>query len=81
MAPNPDPIAASLDALDKKRTGGTGLRVEQLFADRPEVLASIIRARRERGLSFGQIAEALSTEDATITAGPVQKWLERQGVR
>lgn len=80
MLGKPDPLAAALDAVTKPRRGGMTLRVEALFANRPEVTDAIKRARRERGLSFRQIAELISTPDETITEGAVQLWLKRQGI-
>jgi ribosome-binding protein aMBF1 (putative translation factor) len=76
-----DPLAAALDAVTEKRTGGTQRRVLELFGDRPQVLDAIRKARRDRGLSFKQIAELVSTPGASVTAGPIQKWLNGQGIQ
>lgn len=56
-------------------------KIDRLFADRPEVQASIIKARTERKLSFQQIAQVLSTDpDVSISDGAVKGWLNRNGI-
>jgi hypothetical protein len=80
--PTSDPVAAALDSIASPSGSGTVPKVDQLFGDRPAVLASIKRARSDRSLSFAQIATALSTEDGvTVSASAVKNWLNRQGIR
>jgi hypothetical protein len=77
----PDPLAAGLDGLASSGTGGSGPRVLVLFGDRPEVLESIRRARRDRKLSYAAIAKFLTVNgEQHISAGAVQKWLDKEGI-
>lgn len=78
--PKPDPLAAALDAISAPTGGGVQGRIVQLFSDRPEVLDAIARARRERKLSYAQIARALSRDGNTVGPAAVQTWLDRQGI-
>jgi hypothetical protein len=75
-----NPLAAGLDDLAAPR-GGVGMRVITLFGDQPEVLDAIRRARRDRRLSYSAIANYLSANSGhRITANPVQKWLNSEGI-
>lgn len=76
----PDPLAAALDAVAEPTNGGTTSRVEFLFGNRPDVLASIERARRDRKLSYRQIAKVLSADGASISEGAIQGWLNKRGI-
>lgn len=79
--PKPDPLAAALDELVEPASGGTKLRILQLFEDRPAVLDSIRSARRDRHLSFNQIAERLTTSgEEPVSSAAVKAWLKRQGI-
>ena len=58
-------------------------KVEAYFGDQPDVLNAIIRARKERKLSYGQIARTLSKhipKDEVIKDSAVKNWLEKKGV-
>jgi hypothetical protein len=78
--PTTDPLAAALESIGGRRAGGLPLKVDVLYGDRPEVLDAIRSARRDKHLSFEQIAEALSSGGASITDGAVSKWLKREGI-
>jgi ribosome-binding protein aMBF1 (putative translation factor) len=75
-----DPLVAALDAVAGRRTGGLPLKIDALYGERPEVLDAIRSARRDKHLSYEQIAEALSTAGDSITDGAVSKWLKREGI-
>jgi hypothetical protein len=80
--PTSDPIAAALDAVASPSGSGQTPKVEMLFGDRPAVLEAIKRARRDRQLSYQQIATALCVEDGvTLSSSAVKNWLSRQGIR
>lgn len=76
-----DSLAAALDAVAEPGVGGKGLKVLVLFGDRPDVLEAIIRARRDRRLSFAQIATVLSDEGKSVSSAAVAKWLAAEGVK
>lgn len=76
-----DPLAAALDAAHDEHRHTNRSKIEILFGERPEVLDSIRRARRERKLSYAQIARVLTRESGTrITDGVVSGWLATQGI-
>lgn len=75
-----DPLAVALDMIERGATGGTQGKIVALFGDRPDVLDAIVRARRDRKLSYQQIAKVLSADGEPISAGAVQSWLSRQGI-
>lgn len=77
--PPPDPLACALDA---EQPGGRPNKVERTYADRPEVLESIVRARRDRRLSVRQIADTLSKNDPlhNFSEGAVRSFLIKRGV-
>lgn len=80
MATKKDPLASALDEALPIGTPKTS-KVDQYFADRPEVLESIIKARTERKLSYKQIAKVLSSEDGVqIGEGSVKNWLQAKGI-
>ena len=72
-----DPLVAALDAINEPSRGGKPLKVVELFGDRPDVLDAIVRMRA-RGLSFRQIADAITANGHPITEGAINKWLSRQ---
>jgi hypothetical protein len=75
-----NPLAAGLTALAPSR-GGIRMRVIQLWGDEPEVLEAIRIARRDNGLSYAAIAKYLTAKSGHhITANPVQKWLNEEGI-
>jgi hypothetical protein len=75
-----NPLAAGLTALTPTR-GGVKLRVLELWGDEPEVLEAIRVARRDNGLSYNAIARYLTSKSGHhITANPVQKWLNEEGI-
>lgn len=63
------------------RRCGAGLRVDELFGDRPDILDAIRVARSERKVSFQFIADILSKEGETVSGTAVQNWLRGQGVQ
>lgn len=69
-----DPLAAALNATPCIKPGVKS-RIVTLFGDRPDVLDAI-RAARARGLSCQHIADTLSTADAKVSDGAVNKWLK-----
>lgn len=74
-----------VEALDGETAIGRGspgkLRVKELFGDRPEVIEAIIRARRDRRLSYAHIADTLNQEPGiSISEGAVKLFLRREGV-
>lgn len=73
----PDPRIAALAATKRGRAGRT-LRVNELFADQPDILDAIRDARRG-GASFRTIAEVLSTPEQHICAGAVDEWYRQHG--
>lgn len=77
MSKATDPLAAALDGASKpvKPT-----KLEKILADRPQVLDSIIKARK-RKLSFRTIAIELNKDpNLSISEGAVQKFLEHKGI-
>lgn len=75
-------LVAALDGEVAIGRGTPGrLRVHELFGDRPEVIEAIIRARRDRKLSYGHIAETLNRDpDIHISEGAVKSFLKREGI-
>jgi hypothetical protein len=73
----PHPLAQALDDTEPLKMSGNQLKVDYYFGDHPEVLASIISARK-RGLSYETIAEKLSDPDNGIVIGAeaVKRWLK-----
>lgn len=81
MAQEKDELSKKLDETPINKSGRKGLRVHKEFGDRPEVLESILVARRDRGLSFRLIAEVLSEGlDDPISSTAVQNWCRELGV-
>jgi hypothetical protein len=77
----PDPLTAALDALDLSDDNGKRMKVDVLFGDRPDVLDSIRRARRDRGTTFVQIARTLSAAaPMRVSEKAVASWLHSQGI-
>lgn len=74
-----DPLVAGLDALDSNGSKSMP-KMEVLYGDRPDVLDAVIRARRDRHLSWNAIAAYLTRNGPRISAGAVQTWCERQGL-
>lgn len=85
MSPKVDPIAARLAEVTARTvSGGTIMRVEALFGDRPAVKAEILRLRFEVKCSTRFIAdlltEAIRAETPkgqaaeTISAAAVNTW-------
>lgn len=63
------------------KTTQSQLKVDVLFGDRPQVQESIIRARTERKLSYGDIAKALSADPTIqISDGAIKSWLDQKGI-
>ena len=80
MAVKKDPVADALDNATTIPSGRHG-RVIQLFGDRPEVLASIKKARVERKLSFRQISKTLtSATGETVSRSAVENYLLKEGI-
>lgn len=84
--PKKDALAAALDAVQQPNQGGQVPKMLRLFGDRPEVLEAVVRARRERHLSWRQIAETLTAAELAergeqITEHAIQTYCRSQGVR
>lgn len=81
MSAPQDPLALALSKA-VMATGGTRLKVEQLFEHRPEVLEEIIKARRDRKLGYQTIAKFITTvePDNPIGAGAIEAWLTSKGI-
>ena len=73
-------LVAGLDQIEKGASGGTTPKIVQLFGDQPDVLEAIRRARRDRHLSYAQIALYLSQNGYEIKEGAVKNWLTSQGI-
>lgn len=81
MTKKADPLAEALDKATATPNAGQGGRVMQLYSDRPDVLESIRRARRDRKLSHAHIAKVLSSNgDGTVSRAAVQNWLSKEGI-
>jgi hypothetical protein len=81
MVEKRDELSSKLDKTDINKSGRKTLKVDMEFGDRPEVLESILNARRDRGLSFRLIAEVLSEDlGDPISSTAVQSWCRRRGV-
>jgi hypothetical protein len=77
----PDPLTAALDALEMSGDNGKRMKIDVLFGDRPDVLDSIRRARRDRGTTFVQIARTLSAASPMkVNEKAVAGWLRSQGI-
>jgi hypothetical protein len=76
MAAKKHPLALALDETVPIKMSGNQLKVDYHFGAHPDVLASIISARK-RGLSYETIAEKLSDPENGITIGgeAVKRWL------
>lgn len=73
-----DPIA---EALNQAVGAAPKNKIEHFFGDRPQVLDSIVTARKERKLSYRQIAVILSKDpNVSIHEGTVKLWLDRKGI-
>jgi hypothetical protein len=77
----PDPLTAALDALEMSGDNGKRMKIDVLFGDRPDVLDSIRRARRDRRVTFVEIAKKLSAAaPIEVGATAVASWLHSQGI-
>jgi hypothetical protein len=72
-------LAAQLNEEPRSRYG-RGLKLEELFGDRPDILEAIIAARVERKLSYQTIADVIARNGQYISPTAVQNWLRTQGV-
>lgn len=75
----PDPILAALDGARTARPFQR-LLVDELYGDRPDILAKIIE-RRQAGVSVQSIADALSTDRRKVGREAVVRWLKTKGLR
>lgn len=76
-----DPLAVLLGNATMQN-GGTKLKVDVLFGDRPDVLTAIKKARVERKLGFQTIARLISAAEPknSISDTAVENWLKAQGI-
>jgi hypothetical protein len=74
-----DPIIDALDNLPELSDGRTH-RIVELYADQPEVLDAVKRART-RGRSYEAIAATLSTQGKRISATSIRNWLRSEGIQ
>lgn len=72
-------LAAQLKDEPRNRYG-RGLKLEELFGERPDILEAIIVARVERKLSYQSIADVLSRDGEYVSPTAVQNWLRARGV-
>lgn len=79
MSAPSDPLAVALSEATMT-TGGTRLKVEQLFGDRPEVIEAIISARRDRKLGYQTIAKLISKAEPhnAIGADAIENFLRQK---
>lgn len=73
----PDPIVAALDQMEVNRGGNTPVLPGKCT---PAQIEAIRVARRERGLSYRQIATALKAGGIVVSEGTVAKWLRSEGL-
>jgi hypothetical protein len=78
-----DPLIKALYETPPTATGHGEGRVQFLFGGRPAVLEAIVVARRDRKLSYSQIAKLLSRDKpgVTVSSGSVKNWLEGRGIQ
>ena len=56
-------------------------KIDKLFGERPQVLESIIKARKERNLSYTEIAKVLSSDpEISVSDTSVKNWLDKKGI-
>jgi len=62
-----------------EETPERALRIERLFADRPQILEAVLDAR-DRGISVGRITTTLNTTaNVNLSEGAVRNYLRRHG--
>lgn len=70
---NCDPIAAALHKETPENPFSKQLLLDELFADRPDVLEAV-KAARKRGVTWQRIADILSAEGRRVSASAVSRW-------
>jgi len=78
--PGSDTLASKLISAEPSAGNRGNLKIALEFADRPEVLESIRRARTDRGLSYEHIAKILSEEGTFFSRAAVRSWLLSEGI-
>jgi hypothetical protein len=80
MAAKTNPIIEALMAAAAEPNKSQS-KVDQFFGDQPDVLEAIVVARRDKKLTFAQIAKILSKASGQyISGGSVSGWLSKRGI-
>lgn len=76
-----DPLANAILGADRP-TGRQALRIGVLFADRPEIMEAIIKARVEKRLGYKTIADIISSREPenAVSDTAVKNWLRSKGI-
>lgn len=83
-----DPIVAALAQQQKPKGSHSGGRVNDLFAERPQILEAIRVARSQQRLSYDHIASAITRamqampelEGESISGSAIKTWCDKQGI-